>query len=418
LNKPKIQQLHPRPFPDYEERTLSNGAKLVIIREAEWKVFRLEACFMAGRPFEEKKAVAKTTAELLREGSRQFASFQLAEFFEQNGASINSKSGIDTAHVLMHGLSDSFNELLPAFQEVVLNPVFPQSELSKFQKRQTERLRADSNIGEVIAYRKFTEALFGKDHPYGYNSTPKTYKAIEPTDLRKHHANNYKPDNALYLLSGGVTNAMVEELSHLLSNWEGHAKPTSPLQRSSIPPMGTQFIKNEGQIQASIKMGQLLFSYEHDDYAYVQIVNALLGGFFGSRLMKRVRQEAGLSYNIYSTVESMLYDGYWMIATETSQANVDKVIQLIHEELDRLASERIRSREKELMRNYLIGNSLQFFEGAFNKSDFLRHHLFEMGDATTYEAMMHAIQEMDTEKIRSTAEKYFRAEDLFTVVVK
>lgn len=418
ISKPKIEQIKPRPFPEFEEVRLENGARLIIIREPGWKVFRLEACFLAGRPFEHKRSVAKSTAELLREGSAQYNSLALAEHFERNGASIKSKSGIDTSHVLMHGPVNRFQELFPVFREIVTSPSFSEKELSKYKKNQKERLKADLSVNEVIAYRNFTEGLFGENHPYGYNSLEGDYEAIDKRDLEKHFERCYSPGQSVFLLSGGVNEEMITNIRHSLSSWENPSTEIPKPRRKQSPRKGTEIYEKVTHYQASIRMGRLLFSYEHEDHPYAQIANTLLGGYFGSRLMRKIRQEKGLSYNIFSVIEPMMFDGYWMIGTETSHQNVEEVIGLIKQELRRLAEEKIKAREIKMMKNYLIGNSLQYFEGAFNKSDFLRHHLFEVGKAKVYEPMMSAIQEMDPEKIRAVAERYFHDEDLLTVVVK
>ena len=418
LPRPEIEQLKIRPFPAYEQMELSNGARLIIIREPGWKVFRLEACFLAGRPYEHKRSVAKSTAQLLKEGSRRYSSLELAEQLESKGASLKSKASIDTAHVIMHAPVSQFESLFPIFHEIVTDPGFSEKELEKYKKSQINKLDADLSINEVVAYRNFTEGLFGTQHPYGYNSRPEDYKNLRKEDLKKHYQDAYAPENALFLLSGGIHTGMIEKIVSGLEDWENPFSAKTVKMPKEQAQSGLKVYEKGNRYQASIRMGSLMFPYEHPDFPDAQIANTLLGGFFGSRLMRKVRQEKGLAYNIFSVLEPMRYSGYWMVGTETGVSNVDEVITLIREEMQKLAENRIRKEEMDMMRNYLIGNSLQYFEGAFNKSDFLRHHLFEVADPGLYDRMMTSIAEMDAEKIRSAAERHFRAENLFTVVVR
>jgi len=415
---PPIRQLRTRAFPEYQQIQCANGAKIVLIHEPDWKVFRLEACFLAGRPFEHKKGAAKATAELLREGSPRYNGLALAEKFEAHGASISSKSGIDTAHVMMHAPTDQFFELWPVMQDILIQPSFPPKEWKKYQRRQKEKILSDLTINEVVSYRQLTENLFGTDHPYGYNSTPQTYLDLSPEDLHQHHLNCYGPSRAMFILAGGWTEAMVQQLQEDIEQWPERSFPDITPHIAQTVDEKHRTIRLNQPYQASIRLGKLLFPYEHPDYAYMQITNTLLGGYFGSRLMKKIREEEGLSYHVFSSVESMRYDGYWMIGTETSLSNVDKAIRLIEQEMRKMVEQPIGEDEAHMIRNYMIGNSLQFFEGAFNQSDFLRHHLFELEGTDVYAPLMAAIEEMDPKKIQSMAAKYFEPETLLKVVVE
>lgn len=415
---PPIRQLRTRAFPEYQQIHCRNGAKIVLIHEPDWKVFRLEACFLAGRPYEHKKGVAKATAELLREGSAGHNGLALAEIFEANGASISSKCGIDTAHVMMHAPTKKFFNLWPVMQEVLRQPSFDAKEWKKYQRKQKEKILSDLTINEVVSYRQLTENLFGTEHPYGYNSTPQTYLNLSTEDLHKHHQHCYGPSKAMFILAGGWTESIVQRLQQDIEAWPANADQPTPEFTAQMGTNPFARIQLGQPYQASIRLGRILFPYQHRDYAYMQIANTLLGGYFGSRLMKKIREEEGLSYHVFSSVETMRFDGYWMIGTETGLANVEKTIALIETEMLKMAEQPISDDEAHMIRNYMIGNSLQFFEGAFNQSDFLRHHLFELEGTDVYAPLMEAIEEMNPDTIQSMAARYFQPEKLLKVVVE
>src|SRR5690606_23829913 len=76
--------------------------------------------------------------------------------------------------------------------------------------------------------------------------------------------------------------------------------------------------------QSSIKMGKRIIQRRHPDYIPVHFVNTLLGGFFGSRLMQNIREKEGLTYNIYSDLEPMFHDAYFIIGTRSEERRVGK----------------------------------------------------------------------------------------------
>ncbi|MDZ7650604.1 MAG: insulinase family protein [Cytophagales bacterium] len=43
-------------------------------------------------------------------------------------------------------------------------------------------------------------------------------------------------------------------------------------------------------------------------------MNHIFGGYFGSRLMKNIREDKGLTYGIYSSINNLKNDAYLVIA--------------------------------------------------------------------------------------------------------
>jgi predicted Zn-dependent peptidase len=81
--------------------------------------------------------------------------------------------------------------------------------------------------------------------------------------------------------------------------------------------------------QAAIRIGRRLFTQQHPDWNGLYVLNTILGGYFGSRLMAEIRENLGLTYGIYSGVDSFSEDGCFYISTETTTDNIKTVIQAI-----------------------------------------------------------------------------------------
>ena len=55
----------------------------------------------------------------------------------------------------------------------------------------------------------------------------------------------------------------------------------------------------------------------HEDYAYLRIVNTILGGYFGSRLMSNIREDKGYTYGIGSNITTLKNASFISISTQT-----------------------------------------------------------------------------------------------------
>ena len=83
----------------------------------------------------------------------------------------------------------------------------------------------------------------------------------------------------------------------------------------------------------------------------MNILSILLGGYFGSRLMKNIREDKGYTYGIYSRLQSYRHSGMFIIGTEVKAAVVDDAIKEIHKEIAILQKEKVSSGELEKVKN-------------------------------------------------------------------
>lgn len=125
-----------------------------------------------------------------------------------------------------------------------------------------------------------------------------------------------------------------------------------------------QFIAKEGAVQSAIRIGRRLFNRNHPDYPGMAVLNTVLGGYFGSRLMSNIREDKGYTYGIGSALVSMKQEGYFFISTEVG---ADVTIPALTEILViRLFSRQfVDEEELEMVRNYMRGTFIKGIESAF-----------------------------------------------------
>lgn len=199
---PRIREVKNLVVPPPEIWHLSNGIPVYETNLGTQDILKLELVFFAGRPFERKKLASRCVAALMREGTKQHSSAELAEVIDYYGGSLSMPISMDMAGMQLHTLTKHFDKLLPLATEMLSEPLFPQEEIDSFVVRNKQRLQVDLTKNDFVAYRKFTELLYGEHHPYGYNSYPETYEAITRDDLLTHFKENYTSGNCLVFLSG------------------------------------------------------------------------------------------------------------------------------------------------------------------------------------------------------------------------
>lgn len=414
---PIIKEIQTIRLPKPEVVHLDNGMPAYITNMGTQDVIRLELVFFAARTYEQKPLVARATSSLLREGTQHYTAAEIAESLDFYGATLSLPFNLDTSSLVLYSLNKHFGDTLPIIQDMLTAPAFTAKDLNAYIKRNQRRLAVDLAKNDTVAYRLVTEQIFGSQHPYGYNSTTETYAALSVEDLKQHHQGLYTAGNGIVFISGKVTGQMLKALNDALSG----ALPTKGQPSFNMPKAATQpqstFEHRPGTTQSAIRIGRRAFSRHHEDFYGMYILNTILGGYFGSRLMTNIREEKGYTYNIYSMLETMRYDGSLLIGTEVSPAYVEPTIREIEEEMKRLQQEPVEAEELKMVRNFLLGNFLTMLDGPFNVSEVVRTLVLDGLPLHTFDDLVAAVQNTEAPALQALAQKYFNKAEMWQVVV-
>jgi len=414
---PEIKTFKPIRFPDFTRSELDNGIPVYQLVSTEYNVLKLEINFKAGRYFEEIRGVSRACANQMREGTQTHDSEFIADIFDYHGASFQSNGGMDFSRVELYSINRYLENLLPYVSDVLENPLFSEKELNNYQQRNIQRLAIDLAKNDILAYRVLTESLYGDEHPYGYNSTRETIQDLCKNDMVAHYNRCFKGATPGIIVAGGIDDHVLNQLNKTFGQ-KDFVLPEKPKHAFSTTKNNEQiFIEGQQKFQTSIRVGRRLFSRTNPDYAGIYLLNAVLGGFFGSRLMQNVREEKGLTYDIYSTIDMMWNDGYLMVGAEVDNSNINLVLDEIKSEFKTLQNELIRTDELTLVKNYLKGNLLNLMNGPFNSIELMRLIAVFGYDLEFFNNFMYQLHNIQPDKLQELAKSYLNPEDFTEVIV-
>lgn len=418
--RPIINPITAITLPAYQAERLPNGMELFSLPGGSEPVMKMEIVFRAGAALEKKTGVAEFMAGLLSEGTQKLASADFAEKIEFLGATLQTRGGVDTVRIKLFTLTRFFPQLIELIRDIIQFPAFDPQELKVYTNNKIERLQIDLKKNEVLAYRYLTEAIYGKEHPYGRNALPQDYLSITTDDLKQHHQQYILPPNAMIFLSGSYSHEVLESVRQVLGSWNpivqngsGHIK--THVAESQI---GYQEIDGPQSHQAAIRIGRKLFKQTHPDWNGLFILNTILGGYFGSRLMTEIRENLGLTYGIYSGIDSFAEDGCFYISTETTTDNIKRVIDAIKTEATKLQQDPVPETELNMAKNYLMGHLMTQLDGPFSTLDYIRTMKIERLQDESFGELVKTVQEIQSNDLQELAIRYLDLEQWVTIVVK
>ena len=403
--------------PPTQKHFLDNGIPLYEINVGTQEVVKLEFCFYAGRPFEKKKVASRAVLSQLKEGGGSYSGEQIAEIIDFHGASLSFPVNLDVSSIILFCLKKDFYTFLPLLKAIICKPTFPQNELVAFVKRNKQRLLVDLTKNDVLAYRKITEHIFGEKHPYGYNSYPEDYDQLHREDLLEHYRRNFTAGSCNVFISGKVDAAMIGLINDYFGDSPSNEKPIArQVELQNKKPEAINFSLPDVS-QTSIRLGRRLFNRSDEDYIKMYVTNTIFGGYFGSRLMTNIREEKGFTYNIYSIIDVMLFDGCWLVGAEVGNEYVQETLAEILIELERLKQELVSDEELQMAKNYLNGSFLTMMDGPFNVHEVVKTTVTENLPRNYLSKMNEEVANTTKEDVLQMAQKYLDPSIMWQIVV-
>ncbi|MGB1217091.1 MAG: M16 family metallopeptidase [Saprospiraceae bacterium] len=415
--QPPLRTIQNVVLPNYSHKTYENGLQLIVVDGGVQDVFKLEVIFNVGRHQEHKPLVSRLTLRMLREGTAKYDSDAIEEMIDFHGSTLETPHNMDASGVVLYGLNQHFTTLLPLLVSMVTEPTFPEHELKEYVSDQKQDLIVELSKNDVVAFRQVTESIFGNTHPYGYNSTPEKYNAVNTDDLKKHFNSFFTANNCTVVLSGKINNKMISELENKLfsnlPNKKNKLKLINPLPKKNK----YSFIENKDSVQTAIRLGMNLFGRNHEDFNGLYFLNTVMGDYFSSRLMLNIREDKGYTYHIHSAMDSLKHGGSWIVATETAHEYVEKTLEEINKELKRIKSELIPEDEIKMVRNYSLGSLLTALDGPFNSSEVIKGIILNDLEKDSFQDLIHTIKNISQKELIELANKYFIEENIYTQLV-
>jgi predicted Zn-dependent peptidase len=405
-------------FQQAQHKTLGNGCALHYIHAGSQELVKIDFEFYAGTAFQTKPLTASFTNRLLKEGTSKHSAKQIADIIDFYGAFLETDCGNDTASVTLYALNKHLEHLIPLVYEIMFDATFPDNEFETYRTNALQKYYTRQKKVSDVASAKFGEMLYGGSNFYGYKVEEIDYKNLQVNDIRTFYKQFYKLENAVLIASGKVD----EHVLQLLQNNFGNvtlSKTQKELSKINIATTTNQkqYIEIEGALQSAIRVGRTLFSKQHEDFLPMLVLNTILGGYFGSRLMANIREDKGYTYGIGSGISTKIHGGHFSISTEVGADVTNLALVEIYKEIDTLRTKLVDVEELELVKNYLLGTFLRSIDGAFALAQKFTGIYFYDLTYDYYKKYFETIRSITPEELKDLANRYLQEKDLLELVV-
>jgi zinc protease len=414
---PEIQLPEVLNFPTAEKELLSNHLPLYFIKGSTEPVVRLLLFFESGRYFEHKKQVSANTVGMINKGTAAKNAYQIAETLEFYGASLRIEANMYIGSVSLSCLKAQLPYILPVINDILSNSVFPEDELKQLKDRAKQKLKINLKKNEHIASQHFNKAVFGAEHPFGYLNHADDIDAVTREDLLTHYNNHFCFNQSSFGVVAGDTGPQELKLfNHYLGSLKNIAKPE--IKGITLTPETEKNIEivRPKSVQAALRIGYTTIGAKHPDFNELGVLNTILGGYFGSRLMANIREDKGYTYGIYSILSPLKDISYLCISTEVGKEYKDATLEEIYREIERLKNEPVGSEELDMVKNYMVGQLMKSVDGPLKMANTLKNLIIAGFDQWELNKNLQTVRNVSPDRIQELAKKYLNFDEMYKVI--
>ncbi|HXB41734.1 MAG TPA: pitrilysin family protein [Bacteroidia bacterium] len=398
---------------------LDNGIPVYTIDAGSQELTRIEFIFKAGTFWQDAPLNAITANSLIENGTAKYSANKLSDSIDFYGSFFETSCGYDFSSLALFSLNKHLESTLVFVEDLIKNAIYPQEEITTYLANKKQKHLVNLQKVNSVARHRFSELLFGEKHPYGIQAKTEHYDNLQRESIVNFYKKHYHHANCTIMVAGKLP----ANLAQILNKHFGAEKWGSATEIKKLYP-NTQnnlqrenLVEKKDAVQSAIRIGCRLFNKTHENYFAFQVLNTVLGGYFGSRLMANIREDKGYTYGIGSGLSSLVNDGFFYISTEVGADVTKSALDEIYKEIEILQNDLVTESELETVKNYILGQFLRSVEGPFALADKYRG-IWEFGlGYDYYSRYFGAVQTANPRQLRDLAIKYLKKTDLIELVV-
>lgn len=403
---------------------IDNGLVLLVYENRAVQSVNITASLHAGSIYEkpERSGLASLLASALLAGTQQRGFDQIHASLENIGAELSMRGHIHKLGLFGKALAEDLRHLLETASEALRYPTFPAEHVERLRGERLTWLQYSSFDTRYRAGKAMRQALYPASHPYHYGTygDEQTITAIARADLCHFHSAHMGPEGMILVIVGNVdTDDAIQLVRETLGEWRNPEqsavaradfpdKPCSPERQQVFVP---------GKTQSDISMGALGPARGAIDYLAAQIANSVLGEFgMMGRIGKSVREEQGLAYYAYSHLGGGHGPDPWIVSAGVNPGNVDKAIDSILSQIERLISEPVSDEDLADNQSYFTGRlplRLESNEGISSQIHAMESYNLGLNYLAEYRDMIYQISKDD---VLQAAQNYLDPKNLVIAV--
>jgi zinc protease len=357
--RPAPGTVRPMSLPPAQSFTLANGLTVIYQVRTDTPVASANLVLRTGGDANppNRPGLANFAVTMLGQGTTSRDALRIADDFALYGASLGLSSTKDSTAVGTTALTRNLGNVVDLLADVSLHPNFPAEEIERQRASRLADLVAAAQSPSTLAAMAANLALYGPAHPYGYIElgTPEAVKALTRDEVQAFWKRTFVPVNAALVVSSPMAEQELRPIvEKAFGGWP--AGPAPSLDVMTIRPTSSRLVivDSPRAQQTQLIVAGMGAPRNTADYPALEVMNAVLGGLFSSRINLNLREAHGYTYGAGSQFLYRKYPGPFWVSTGVRTDATAPAVTEIFKELTRIRETPIPSDELTMARDAIV----------------------------------------------------------------
>ncbi len=409
------------PEAEYQKTVLPNGLAIVSEEIRYVRSISIGVWINVGSRDENESnnGISHFLEHMVFKGTKRFSAPKIARSLEQVGGYLNAFTTKEHTCYYARILDDHLKDAIDVLSDLVQNPLFPRAEMEKEKGVILEELKNIEDDPDDLIHDYFDHNVF-KKHPLGFPiiGRAETVKGFRQEDLFQFIYRHYVPSRMVVAAAGNLRH---EVLVELVEKFFRSARDNGTrIERTSGPRRSNpkQEFFEKPITQAHVCLGTLGFGVNNRQRFALLLLNTLLGDGMSSRLFQNIREKYGFAYSVYSFANLLSDTGNVGVYMGTDNNNINRSIELIYTELEKLKNRSVSERELTRAKAQLKGSIMLGLESMSNRMMRLGSGEFYFNKFIALDEVLKAIEAIGVDDLRGVANRLFQFDRFSTVVIR
>ena len=388
--------------------TLKNGVRVVVKSMEGLLSVTMGILVGTGAAYETDKedGISHFIEHMQFKGTSQRTAFEISDAFDALGAQVNAFTGKDMTCYYAKATSDHAGEAFQLLADLFLNSTFPEEEMAREKGVVIEEINMDEDTPDDLCLDLLARASFGKEN-YGRNILgPATnVQGFTREDIFAYKSERYCPQNIVISFAGNID---LDEAAQLAQLYFGAMECKNFQERTKkVLWQGGNLFRQKPIEQAHFAFGFPTVERDHRDFAATQVMNTVFGGGMSSRLFKRVREELGLAYSVYSYTSHYAEAGILTVYAGVNPQKAEEAAKAVKEVISTFVQEGMTEEELSRGKEQLRSGNIYAQENTASQMLLYGKQMLYKNEVYDFEKRMAEIAAVTEEDIRRILKENF-----------
>ncbi len=388
-----------------ESFVLENGVRVVVKRMEGLLSVTMGVLVGTGAAFEtaEEDGISHFIEHMQYKGTSSRTAFEISDAFDALGAQVNAFTGKDLTCFYAKATSDHAAEAFGLLADLFLNSTFPEEEMEREKGVVVEEINMNEDTPDDLCLDLLARAAFGTEN-YGRNilGTAENVRSFTREQMFSYKKKRYCPENIVLSFAGNIS---AKEGRALAERYFGGMEKGTFEKRDKQVVFHTDSIFKKKPIEQA-HFALCFPTVPRDDALFpaVQLLSAVLGGNMSSRLFKRIREELGLAYSVFSYTTHYLETGTFTVYAGVNPKKAEAAASAVREVIEGFCKEGVSEEEFVRGREQLRSSSIFAQESTASQMLLYGKQMLYKGEVYDFEQRMAEIAALKREDVMKAAE--------------